>query len=93
MSTLERAIEIATERGKCNLGYVRGIIKQWLDNNIKTLNQLEAYKLQQDQYKKGVKSNDRKSKRTVQVEISKDDGESEEARRQELLRQIRELDN
>ena len=28
----KRAIEIATDKGKCNKGYVAGIIKQWLDN-------------------------------------------------------------
>ena len=41
----KRAIEIATDRGKCNKGYVSGIIKQWLDNNIKTYDDLNAYEI------------------------------------------------
>ena len=89
----KRAIEIATDKGKCNLGYVKGIIKQWLDININTLEQLESYKLQKEQSKKGVKSNVRGRERITKTEISKDDGKSEAARREELLRQIRELDN
>ena len=41
----KRAIEIATDRGKCNKGYVAGIIKQWLDNNIRSYEDLKAYEL------------------------------------------------
>ena len=41
----KRAIEIATDRGKCNKGYVSGIIKQWLDNNIRTYEDLKAYEI------------------------------------------------
>lgn len=41
----KKAIEIATDRGKCNKGYVSGIIKQWLDNNIKTYDDLKAYEI------------------------------------------------
>ena len=77
----KRAIEIATDKGKCNLGYIKGILKQWLDINIKTLEQLEAYKLQQEQSKqKGVKSNGSSTKRTKQFksEIPVDDEKDEE---------------
>lgn len=77
----KRAIEIATDRGKCSLGYIKGIIKQWLDANIKTLEQLEAYKLQQEQSKqKGVKTNGSSTKRTKQFEqqIPVDDEKDEE---------------
>ena len=42
----KRAIEICTEKGKLNLGYLKGIIKNWLDNNITSLEDLEAYELQ-----------------------------------------------
>ena len=75
----KRAIEIATDKGKCNLGYIKGIIKQWLDVNIKTLEQLEAYKLQQHK-KKGVKTNGSSTKRTKQFEqqIPADDEKDEE---------------
>ena len=41
----KRAIEIATDKGKCNKGYVAGIIKQWLDNNIRTYDDLKAYEI------------------------------------------------
>ena len=76
----KRAIEIATDKGKCNLGYIKGIIKQWLDINIKTLEQLEAYKLQQQYKKKGVKTNGSSTKRTKQFEqqIPIDDEKDEE---------------
>ena len=93
VSLFKRAIEIATDKGKCNLGYIKGIIKQWLDLNIKTLKQLEAYKLQQENFKsKGVKPDVRRRKRDIETKSSEDDRESEEARRAELLRKIRELD-
>lgn len=42
----KRAIEICTERGNLNLGYLKGVIKRWLDNNITTYDQLKAYELQ-----------------------------------------------
>ena len=41
----KRAIEIATDKGKCNKGYVAGIIKQWLDNNIRSYEDLKAYEI------------------------------------------------
>ena len=88
----KRAIEISTDKGKCNLGYIKGIIKQWLDVNITTLEQLEAYKLQQEKSKKDVKSDVGRRERTIKTENTADNRESEEARRSELLRQIKELD-
>ena len=42
----KRAIEICTEKGNNNLGYLKGIIKKWLEKNITTLEQLKAYELQ-----------------------------------------------
>lgn len=42
----KRAIEICTERGKLNLGYLKGIIKKWLNSSITTLEELEAQRLQ-----------------------------------------------
>lgn len=79
VNLFKKSIEIATDKGKCNLGYIKGIIKQWLDANIKTLEQLEAYKLQQ-QSKKDVKNNGSSSKRTNQFEqqIPDDDEKDEE---------------
>ena len=75
----KKSIEIATDKGKCSLGYIKGIIKQWLDVNIKTLEQLEAYKLQQHK-KKGVKTNGSSTKRTKQFEqqVPVDDEKDEE---------------
>ena len=42
----KRALEICTEKGNNNLGYLKGIIKKWLEKNITTLEQLKAYELQ-----------------------------------------------
>ena len=41
----ERAIEIATDKGRCNKGYINGILKQWDDNNIKSIDDLRAYEV------------------------------------------------
>ena len=41
----KRAIEIATDKGKCNKGYINGILKQWNDNNIKSISDLKAYEV------------------------------------------------
>lgn len=46
-----RAIEICTERSKTNWGYLKGIINNWTNINIYTMEQLQAYKLQQEQNK------------------------------------------
>ena len=51
------------------------------------------YKLQQEQSKKGVKSDVGRREGITKAESTTDNRESEEARRAELLRQIRELDN
>ena len=60
----KKAIEIATDRGKCSKGYIGGIIRQWLNNNIKTYDALKAYELNI-----GGQSNDRKSKYARAYEI------------------------
>ena len=41
----KKAIEIATNKGKCNKGYVSGIINKWSDNNIRTYEDLKAYEI------------------------------------------------
>ena len=41
----KRAIEICTEKGVLTLGFLKGIIKNWLDNNITSLEDLEAHEL------------------------------------------------
>ena len=58
----KRAIEICTERSKTNLGYLKGIINNWTNNNITTYDQLKAYELQ-------TKSKDKPS----QDELNKQD--------------------
>ena len=45
-SLFKRGVEICTERGKVSLGYLKGVIKRWTDNNITTYEQLKAYELQ-----------------------------------------------
>lgn len=86
----KRAIEIATDRNKCSPGYVKGIVKQWLDSNIKTYDQLKAYELQKKS-QKGVKSDVRGREGTIEAKSTNGDPESEEARRRELLEQCRRL--
>lgn len=88
----KRAIEIATDRNKCSPGYVKGIIKQWIDLDIATYDQLKAYELQKKS-QKGVKSDVRGRENEITTESTANNTASEEARRAELLRQIRELDN
>ena len=75
-----RAMEISIESNARELRYIKGIIKRWTDENIKTLEQLEAYKLQQQSKQKGVKTNGSSTKRTKQFEqqIPVDDEKDEE---------------
>ena len=47
----KRGVEICTEKSKTNWGYLKGIINNWTNNNIYTMEQLQAYKLQQEQNK------------------------------------------
>ena len=46
----KRGLEICTERGNTTLGYLKGIIKKWLNNNITTLEQLKSYEHQNKKY-------------------------------------------
>ena len=87
----KRAIEIATDKNKCRLDYIKGIIKQWTDKNITTYDQLKAYELQINS-KKGVKSDVRGREGDIETESSEYNRESEEARRRELFEQSRQLE-
>lgn len=51
LDLFRRAVEICTERGKLTQGYLKGIIKQWNDNNITTYDQLKALELEREQEK------------------------------------------
>ena len=42
-----KAVEICTEKGKLNQGYLKGIIKNWLDANITNFEQYKAHELQE----------------------------------------------
>ncbi|MBW4874993.1 MAG: DnaD domain protein, partial [Paeniclostridium sp.] len=53
----KKALEIATCNSCCNQGYVNGILKQWRSNNIRSLEDLNAYKLNKD--KKGGANHDK----------------------------------
>lgn len=86
----KRAIEICTDRGNLNLGYLKGIIKKWTNRNILTLGQLEAYNLQVEN-QKGVKSDVRGRKSNITTESTDDNTESEEARKARLLEECRRL--
>lgn len=80
----KKAIEIATDKGKCNKGYIGGIIRQWINTNIKTYDDLNAYELNQ-----GGQSNDRKSKYAREYE--KEDESIYQKPTEEQLRRVREL--
>lgn len=80
----KKAIEIATDKGKCNKGYIGGIIRQWLNNNIKTYDDLKAYELNQ-----GGQLNDRKSKYAREYE--NEDESTYQKPTEEQLRRVREL--
>lgn len=45
ISLFKKALEIATNNGCCNMGYIKGILKQWKNNNIKSLDNLNDYNL------------------------------------------------
>ena len=80
----KKAIEIATDKGKCNKGYIGGIIRQWINNNIKTYEDLKAYELNQ-----GGRENDRKYKYARAHE--KEDEPVYQKPTEEQLRKVREL--
>lgn len=61
----KRAIEICTEKGNLNLGYLKGIIKKWLDSNITTLDSLEAQRLKHN-IKNKTNNSISKNKGTIQ---------------------------
>jgi len=59
LDLFRRAVEICTERGKLTQGYLKGIIKQWSDNNITTYEQLKALELEREQEKLNKNKNNK----------------------------------
>lgn len=49
----KEALTIANDRNKNTLAYVKGIIKQWINTNITSLEQLKAYEMQENRKKEG----------------------------------------
>ncbi len=43
LELFKKAIEIATDKGKCNKGYVAGIINKWVDKDIKNIKDLNNH--------------------------------------------------
>ncbi|HBG0373076.1 DnaD domain protein [Clostridioides difficile] len=56
------AIEICAEKMNMNIAYLKGILKKWKDANITTYEQLESYRLQQE---------NKKTKKVVNGQLSK----------------------
>ncbi|MCR1522053.1 DnaD domain protein [Clostridioides difficile] len=56
------AIEICAEKMNMNIAYLKGILKKWKDANITTYEQLESYRLQQE---------NKKAKKVVNGQLSK----------------------
>lgn len=76
----KEAIKIATDKSKCNFGYIKGILNQWKKNNINTLTDLEALRVQKKNISKNsnkgkednharVKSNNAKNEKSVQERV------------------------
>ena len=81
----KRAIEIATNKGKCNKGYVAGIIKQWLDNNIRSYEDLKAYEI-------GVKNRREESGEYSQYKYANtNERENEEYTRKPTAEEVEEI--
>lgn len=59
LDLFKRAVEICTERGKLTQGYLKGIIKQWNDNNITKYEQLKALELEREQEKLNKNNNNK----------------------------------
>ena len=53
----KEALTIANDRNKNTLAYVKGIIKQWINTNITSLEQLKAYEMQEKRKKEGKNAN------------------------------------
>ena len=72
----KHSIEIATNKGKCNKGYINGILKQWNDNNIKSINDLKAYEVRlKNRGEENGKYNDEHSKsKYATASENEDDG-------------------
>lgn len=89
----KRAIEIATDNGRCNKGYVNGIIKQWIEKNIKTFEDLKAYeigKLNQGGNENGAPINEH-GKSKYQRDANSEDSNIYRKPTEEELREIREF--
>ncbi|WP_207706759.1 DnaD domain protein, partial [Paraclostridium bifermentans] len=89
----KRAIEIATDNGRCNKGYVNGIIKQWIEKNIKTFEDLKAYeigKLNQGGNENGAPINEHE-KSKYQRDANSEDSNIYRKPTEEELREIREF--
>lgn len=89
----KRAIEIATDNGRCNKGYVNGIIKQWIEKNIKTFEDLKAYeigKLNQGGNENGAPINEY-GKSKYQRDTNSEDSNIYRKPTEKELREIREF--
>lgn len=71
----KRGLEICTERGNTTLGYLKGIIKKWLQNNITTLEQLKSYELQNKKYSTNSVSQKQENIQNTVIKDETDDPE------------------
>lgn len=71
----KRGLEICTERGNTTLGYLKGIIKKWLNNNITTLEQLKSYELQNKKYSTNSVSQKQENIQNTVIKDETDDPE------------------
>lgn len=71
----KRAIEICAEKGNNTFGYLKGIIKNWLNNNITTLEQLKSYELQNKKYSTNSVSQNQENIQNTVIKDERDDPE------------------
>lgn len=71
----KRGLKICTERGNTTLGYLKGIIKKWLNNNITTLEQLKSYELQNKKYSTNSVSQNQENIQNTVIKDERDDPE------------------
>ena len=72
----KEAIIIATDNGKLSKGYIDAILKQWKNNNIKSLSDLNAYKIalkNRREYNEGNRFESTKSKHATAFERENED--------------------
>ncbi|MGL6105779.1 DnaD domain protein [Romboutsia sp.] len=71
INLFKKSIEIAKKRGQCNKGYVNGIITNWQNNKITTLEELDIYEKKlnyRGEHNHGANKNHQQSKYAAELQ-------------------------